>query len=157
MKSLATLAYRKRRFVVLGWIALLVGLTLLSSAVKGEFHTEFELAGSESQEALDLLTARGLNERTGIGGQIVFRADQGVNNPGVRRAMEDYFAGIQSGIKDVQVVSPYSPTNAYQISKDGKVAYAEINFSLRDQEQYIKDAEVVKELRRRFGVSGLQV
>jgi RND superfamily putative drug exporter len=156
MKALADLFYRKRRIVVLGWIALLVGLFMISGAFGGEFKTEFELPGSESQEALDLLEERGLSERTGISGQVVFSAEQGVNDPAVRQTMEAFFAEIESSLQEVQVVSPYELENAYQISDDGKIAYAEVQFSNRDNEQYIEDAETVKDLHNEVSLEGLQ-
>ncbi|MEX0750023.1 MAG: hypothetical protein WD359_04365, partial [Dehalococcoidia bacterium] len=72
MKSLAEFSYRHRWLVLLAWVALLVGAFALSFAFGGEFKTEFKLPGSESQEALDLLEERGVNERTGFFGQVVF-------------------------------------------------------------------------------------
>ena len=157
MKKLALFCYRKRRFVVIGWIALLVGLFALSSAIGGEYKTEFKLPGSESQAALDLLQARGVSERTGFPGQIVFKADQDVNDPAVRQAVESFFSSIQSKVQNVSIVSPYAPASSYQVAKDGKVAYAEINFSDRKQEQYLVDAKEIRKLRDAISLPGLQV
>ena len=145
---------------MVGWIGLLIGLFVLSSALGGEFKTDFELPGSESQAALDLLTDRGVSERTGFAGQVVFRSDNGVNDPAVRRAMERLFSEIETNLEDVRVASPYVPQNSYQVSEDGRVAYAEINFSKRDNEQYIEDADEVKDLREEVlegAPAGLQV
>jgi RND superfamily putative drug exporter len=146
MKQLARLAYNHRLLVVLGWIALLIGLTLVSSVAGGEYKTEFKLPGSESQAGVDKLKELGVSERTGFTGQIVFRADQGVNDPAVRRTLESFFQAIEAAVDDVQVVSPYGPDNAYQIAADGKIAYAEVNFADRSNEQYVKDAETITDL-----------
>jgi RND superfamily putative drug exporter len=54
MRGLAELCYRRRWFVVGGWVLLLVGLWMLSSAFGGKFRTEFELPDSESARALEL-------------------------------------------------------------------------------------------------------
>ncbi|MGD9891635.1 MAG: MMPL family transporter, partial [Dehalococcoidia bacterium] len=157
MQAIADFCYRRRRYVVVGWIVLLVGLFVLSGAVAGETKTEFALPGSESQAAIDLLEERGVSERTGFQGQIVFRADEGVNDPAVRSTMEDFFAKVSDTLEGEQIVSPYAPENAHQISQDGTVAYAEVNLSDRDNEQYVTDGKAVRALRDQVNQQGLQV
>ena len=146
MKELAQFSYRRRRWVLGGWVALLVGLFALSGAFGGDYKTEFKLPGSESQAGVDLLEERGVSERTGFAGQVVFQADQGVNQANLRQALEAFFNDIESSVDGVQVASPYDSANAHQVSADGRTAYAEINFSDRSNEQYIDDADVIKEL-----------
>ncbi|MEX1254084.1 MAG: MMPL family transporter, partial [Dehalococcoidia bacterium] len=157
MKTLARFCYARRRFVVIGWVLLLVGMFALSAAFGGKPRTEFQLPGSESQEAIDLLKEHGVNERTGFFGQVVFRADQGVTDPAVRQTMETFFTNIEGSVEGVEVVSPYEPANAHQVSASGEIAYAEINFSDRDNEEYVDDAGVIKDLRNEIDVDGLQV
>ncbi len=157
MKTLSQLCYRRRRFVVLGWIGLLVAIFAAYAMFAGEYKTEFKLPGSESQAAVDLLEERGVNERTGFFGQVVFRAEQGVDDAAVRQEMEAFFSGIENGVADVEVVSPYDPENTHQISDDRTVAYAEINFANRGNEEYVDDAKVIKDLRKDVSAPGLQV
>ena len=157
MKQIAKFCYEKRRFVLIGWVLLLVGLIGLSSTIGGEYKTEFKLPGSESQAALDLLKSRGLSERTGFQAQIVFKAGQGVNDPAVRQAMESFFSAVESNVQGVNIVSPYAPGNTYLTAADGKVAYAELNFSDRKQEVYFDDAKEIKDLRDAVKMSGLQI
>ena len=85
MRSIARFCYKRRRYVLGAWVFLLVGLFASATAFSDEFTTEFELPGSESQEALDLLEESGVEERTGIQGQVVFQAEQGVDDPTVQR------------------------------------------------------------------------
>jgi RND superfamily putative drug exporter len=135
-------------------------LFVLSGAFGGEFKTEFKLPGSESQAAVDLLEERGVSERTGFAGQVVLRADQGVSSAAVRQTAEAFFEDIENNVEGVSVASPYAPENAYQVSRDGKIAYAEINFSDRSNEQYIEDADRIKELHKTVlseAPQGLQV
>jgi RND superfamily putative drug exporter len=148
VKKLAQICYSRRRFVLVGWIGLLVGLFVLAGVVGGEYKTEFKLPGSESQAAVDLLKDKGASERTGFSGQVVFRADQGVTNSEVRQALEGFFKDIESNLQDVRVTSPYAPENSYQVARDGKIAYAEINFSDRSNEAYIEDADEIKALHK---------
>jgi putative drug exporter of the RND superfamily len=80
----------------------------------------------------------------GTGGQsgtIVFRADQGVDDPAVVAAMERLFATVDAGFPDetgrrqpgATVVSPYSAQGAGQIATTGplagQLAFAQVNLS----------------------------
>jgi RND superfamily putative drug exporter len=160
MRSIAQFCYRRRRHVLAGWVALLVSLFAASAAFGEEFTTEFKLPGSESQNALDLLEQSGMAERTGIQGQVVFEAQQGVDDRVVRESMESLFASIDSHpeIEGLEVVSPYEAGNEHQIAEGGQIAYAELNFSDRDFGDYMDDADVIKGLRdEAAGVEGLRV
>jgi RND superfamily putative drug exporter len=159
MKSIAQFCYRRRRYVLAGWVALLVGLFAASTAFGQEFTTEFKLPGSESQDAIDLLEESGVAERTGIQGQVVFEADQGVDDQAVRESMESLFAEIDSHpeIEGVEVVSPYEEGNEHQIAESGQIAYAELNFSDRDFGDYMDDADIIKPMRDEVNVEGLRV
>jgi RND superfamily putative drug exporter len=157
MKSVADFCYRRRRYVVVAWILVLIGLFALSTVLAGEYKTEFKLPGSESQEALDLLEARGVAERTGFQGQIVFRAEQGVNDPAVRRTIEDFLAGVGETLEGEQILSPYDPQNAHQISADGRLAYAEVNISDRGFEEAVKDGDAVRALRNQLDQDQVRV
>ena len=157
MKNLANLCYRRRWLVLVGWILLLVGLFAVSSAVQGKYRTDFELPGSESQNALDLLEERGVSDRTGVSTQIVIRSDQGFDAPAIRARMEQFFADVERSVEDVSIASPYDPENSFQVSDDRKIAYAELNFGKREQEEYVDDAEVVKDLWKEIDVDGLQI
>ena len=48
LRRLATTCYRHRRLTVAAWIALLVGLTVLSGAVGNKYGEGFEIKGTES-------------------------------------------------------------------------------------------------------------
>lgn len=157
MRSIAQFCYTRRRYVVIGWVLLVVVLFALSGAIGGEYRTEFKLPGSESQAALDLLKERGVSERTGFQGQIVIRADQGVNDPEVRRTAEDFFARVEATLEGEQILSPYDPQNAHQISRDGTIAYAEVNLSDRGFEEAVKDGEKVRALWNDLDRSRFQV
>lgn len=146
LQSLARAMYRRRRWVVLGWIALAFGLIALNATVGGKFLDNFSLPGSESQDAVSLLESHGFGTRAGYGGQIVFRADQGVNDPAVRAGLEGLFARFEQEIPDSDVISPYSPEGARQISPDGTVAYATVNLAERDSEHYVEAGKTGRDL-----------
>ena len=157
MKALADFCYRRRRYVLAGWVIALIALFAVSSALAGEYRTEFEFPDSESARAIDLLKERGVSERTGFQGQIVFKAEQGVNDPAVRQTMEQFFAAIGEKLEGDQIISPYEEGHGYQVSSDGKLAYAEINLSDRSNEKYIDDGKAVRDLWSQVKLDGLQV
>ena len=157
MRNLAQFCYDKRRYVLVAWIALLAVLFLLSTAFAGEYKSEFKLPGSESQAAFDLLAERGVGERTGFTGQIVFRSADGIDDPTVRRTMEAFFDDVRAIVEGEEILSPYDPENAHQIAPDGKTAFAEINFSDRPIEQMVDEGKEIKDIWREISVPGLQV
>jgi RND superfamily putative drug exporter len=157
MRSLARTCYQHRRLVLTGWIVLLIGLFGLSAVAGGESKTEFSLPGSESQDAFDLLEEHGFANRAGEQAQIVFEADQGVNDPAVKQAMEALFATVGEEVTDAQVNSPYAPGGERQISPDGTIAYAEVNFTDRSQEAYREAGDQIREHAEAIDVSGLRI
>src|SRR5436309_6712173 len=76
-----------RVLVVAVWILALVGFGAASGAVGNGFSTKFELPNVESARGFDLLDAHFGGRGSGQTGQIVFRADAGVQDPAVKSAM----------------------------------------------------------------------
>jgi len=144
LQRLARFCYRRRWRILGAWVVLLIGLFALNSTVGGKFLDEFELPGSESQEAVDLLEEHGFDTRAGATGQVVFKAAD-VNDAAVRRDMEALFDEIAEITAPSEVVSPYSPEGAHQISQTGpeagKIAYAEVNLADRDSDELYEDGE----------------
>ena len=154
---LARVMYRRRRRVLVAWIVLLIGTFALSGAIGGAFRTEFKLPGTESQAAFDLLQRSSFRDRQ-VQGQIVFKADQGVDNPAVEQAMQGLFEQVQKEIPNVAVVSPYSPQGARQIGRNNPdIAYAEVNFADRSNEQFRDDGKEIKALGDKIDVEGLEI
>jgi len=157
LQALARSSYRRRRRVVVGWVVTVVALFAIAGAVGGAFHTQFELAGTESQQAIDLLERSGFRDHAGAQAQIVFRAGPGVQTPAVRDAMERLFADVDREVAGVSVVSPYSPEGARQVAPGGRVAYAEVNFAHRSVERYELAADRIEQLGARVHAPGLYV
>ena len=55
LERLAQWCVRRRRFVVVGWVAGLIVLTVLGSTYAGKFSNNAHLPNTESQQAFDLL------------------------------------------------------------------------------------------------------
>ncbi len=122
--------YRHRVIVLAIWVALVIGVNVASSTIGTAFSNDTEAPASESGTGLEILEESfggvGLD---GIRGTIVFQADQGVQDPEVRSAMESLFATVESRT-DARVTSPYTPLGGRQIAQDGplagEVAFAEV-------------------------------
>ncbi len=111
------------------WLATLALLAGAVITVGPAFTSNITAPASESSQGLDILTT----EFPGAGGDsgtIVFRADQGVTDPAVQTAMTELFEASKGIVGVVNIMSPYSPIGASQISatgeSTGKVAYAQL-------------------------------
>jgi putative drug exporter of the RND superfamily len=156
LQRLARAMYRRRRFVLAGWIVLLIATFALSSSVGGAFKTEFRLPGTESQSAFDLLEKSSFRNRQ-VQAQIVFRAEDGVQTPAVRDAMERLFDEVEQKIPDVDVQSPYAQEGARQISRDGKIAYAQLNLADRSGEAFTDQGKEIKSFAEKIHIPGLEI
>ena len=136
MQKLARACYHRRRSVLAVWVVLLIGLSILASSAGGVFKVQNGLPGSESQHAFDLLKQKGFGERAGIQAQIAFTSPDGVKSPAVQQAMEQLFTKIEHDVSAVTIASPYAAENARQISRDGTIAYAELQFQDRSSAAY---------------------
>jgi putative drug exporter of the RND superfamily len=150
-----------RRKLVLGlWLALLVFGGALSGAVGSGFRDEFNLPDVESKTGFDILEENFGGRGTGLLGTIVFRAEQGVEDPAVRQAMQALFdrAAAIEGVNRVQ--SPYTEEGARQIAsrgpEAGKIAFA--NVELPEDTDFDQGFEIRKEiLADAPRIDGLQV
>jgi len=130
LRRLAAFCYRRRRLVVALWVVGVIGLTVASANIGDGFSEGFSVKGTESARAQELL-AQTFPERAGDSGQLVVRAQGGVTDPAVQQLVEDKLASIEQ-VRDVTgTTSPYAPEGARQVSADGTVAYAQIQFDKR--------------------------
>ena len=142
------------------WIGVLILTGAVSGAVGSGFRDEFNLPDVESKQGFDLLDEHFGGQGTGQTGTIVFRAEQGVDDPEVKRAMEALFAKV-ADIEDVdRVQSPYEPGGERQIAQQGpqagKIAYA--NVELPDDISFPRAAEIGKQIEKDAPeLAGLQV
>src|SRR5450432_3629021 len=132
LQRLAAWCYRHRRRVLVLWIVALIGVSVLGSKVGSTFSQGFSLSGTESQQAADLLKSR-FPARAGDEGQVVFSRASGPQVAGIQDAalqtrMEAVFAEVAKVPGVTAVVSPYSTDGARQVSKNGEIAYATVQF-----------------------------
>jgi len=121
------IAHRRRVFIA--WVAIAILTTFLASAAGRNYATNFSLPGTESQRALDLLKQE-FPAQSGDVDTIVFHTTNGtVADPAVKAAMTKLLAQVRDVQHVVLVRSPYDAGGAVQVSRDGKTAFATINWS----------------------------
>ena len=131
MLNLARWCIEHRRRVVIAWIVIAVGTSVIAGAVGRNYATNFSLPGTESQRAQNLL----MSEFPAQGGDldtIVFHTSEGtVESPGVRSSIQPLLAKVSTMPHVVGVVSPYGPRGSIQISPDHRTAFASVSYDKR--------------------------
>ena len=120
--------YRHRRATLLTWIAVLFGVGALGNSIIGpDFSSQMEIPASESASGFDVISENFPEQgAAGRSGSIVFKAEQGIDDPEVQAAMTDLFDEVGQ-IEGVTVISPYGITGVRQINQDGTIAFATVN------------------------------
>ncbi len=118
---------------VLGvWIIIIIVAIAAAGGIGSAFGASVSLPDSDSVKGAKILNDHFDGFGAEIGGTVVFRAEQGVNDPTVRSAMTELFEELQT-IEEVTIGSPYggvsgqSPQIAQRGPDAGLVAYANIN------------------------------
>jgi RND superfamily putative drug exporter len=159
---LGSLCHDRRGRVLLCWVLVLVLAGAASGAVGNAFRDEFNMPDVESRRGLDILEDRFGGQGAGISGTIVFRAEQGVDDPEVRAGIESLLDEVRELPYVTSVQSPYEelggerPLVSSQGDAAGLIAYANIEMP-EDMEwergQEIRDAI----LESAPSIDGLQI
>jgi RND superfamily putative drug exporter len=149
--------------VVGGWIGIVVLLIVLVATVGGSLKDQFEIPGSDTQRATDLIEKEFASEQGGVL-NLVFAAPPGqrLDTPERKAAIEKAIARLKSPefkpTKDkAGIDSVGDPFDKNTFSDDGRIAYAEAQF---DRVIYDKDREAVlaveDEVRRTVEPAGVE-
>jgi RND superfamily putative drug exporter len=126
--SLATWCFRHRLIVVFSWIAVLVGLAVATGAFGTAYNDKFTLPGTESTRALDLLT-ESLPAQAGESATIVWTVSSGsVTDSAVEDRVNAMLGKVAKSPHVASVTSAYDADGGAQVSQDGTIAYATVNF-----------------------------
>ena len=140
MSALARWCYRHRFVVITAWIGLLIGLAVMSQAVKTSYDNSFTLPGTGSGIAQELLQ-RSAPAQAGDSDQIVWQVTHGsVKDPAIERRMSAMLAQVSHLPEVASVASPYLPGGTGQLSPDGRTAYATVTFT--QTAGYLNNADV---------------
>ncbi|WP_328937875.1 MMPL family transporter [Streptomyces tauricus] len=132
--KLGRLAFRRRHFVVLIWVALLTLAGVGAASAPAAGTTSFSIPGTEAQKAFDLLEQRFPGASAdGATGRIVFKAPEGekMTDADNKATVAKTVKALGDGSEVVSVTDPYT-TNA--VSKDGTVAYTSVRYDVPGME-----------------------
>ncbi|KOG33520.1 MMPL family transporter [Streptomyces resistomycificus] len=126
--KLGRLAFRRRHFVALIWVALLTLAGVGAASAPAAGPTSFSIPGTEAQKAFDLLEQRFPGASAdGATGRIVFKAPDGE-----KMTDADNKATVAKTVKELgdgsEVVSVTDPFTTNAVSKDGTVAYTSVRY-----------------------------
>jgi RND superfamily putative drug exporter len=132
--------------VVVAWVGIIAALVVLVATVGGSLKDEFEIPGSDTQRATDLIESEFAAEQGGVL-NLVFAAPEGeqLDTPERRAAIEDAIAQLQTDEfapteDEAGIDSVGDPFSEDTVSDDGRIAYAEAQF---DRIIYEEDREAV--------------
>src|SRR6476619_7460371 len=122
--------------IVIGWVAIVLVLIGLVATVGGSLRDEFEIPGSDTQRATDLIESKFASEQGAVL-NIVFAAPEGqrLDTPERKAAIEKAIALIQTSqfkpdkaTGKAGLTSVADPFSKDTFSEDGRIAYAEAQF-----------------------------
>ncbi len=129
MLKLARWTTTHRKYVVIGWIALLIAVNVFAQSAGTSYSNNFTLPNSDAQRAADLLQ-HSFPAQAGDRDTIVYKVSSGtVLDPAVRARMSAMFAQVAKLPHVAGVISPYAGASAGKaISADGQIAFATVVF-----------------------------
>jgi RND superfamily putative drug exporter len=111
---LADFAYRRRKLMVFGWIAVLIVIVPVGNALKGKFHADYATPGSDSRTASSLIAQR-FGGFSGSTVDVVWRADGGANSSAAN-------ARIGSFLTRASRLNGVGRPGTTRLSPNGKIA-----------------------------------
>ena len=155
MRGFATWCTGHRKTVIIAWIVALIGIGTVAGSAGTDFSEEFNLPSSDSVEALHLLEDR-FPQQAGESATIVYKSPAGVFATPVRRQMESVFAKVAKFPHVSEVKSPYAEGSG-AVSKDGKIAYATVQFDVTNDKLDKEKTRAIIATAQAANADGLQV
>ncbi|MEV0186342.1 MMPL family transporter [Streptomyces sp. NPDC050625] len=155
--KLGRLAFRRRHFVALIWVALLTLAGVGAASAPAAGNTSFSVPGTEAQKAFDLLEQRfpGMSA-DGATARVVFKAPSGEKMTAAanKKIVKKTVAELKDGSEVASVADPYQ---ARAVSKNGTVAYASVKYKVSGMELKDSTREALKEAAQDARDAGLTV
>ncbi|MFG2405295.1 MMPL family transporter [Streptomyces brevispora] len=133
--KLGRLAFRRRRYVALIWVALLALAGVGAASASTATSSSFSIPGTEAQKAFDLLEQRfPAASADGATARIVFKAPEGqkMTDPANKADVKKIAGQLKSGSQQVAaVVDPY---DGKAVSKNGSTAYVSVTYKVNSME-----------------------
>ncbi|MFC8078127.1 MMPL family transporter [Streptomyces sp. NPDC057307] len=131
---LGHLAFRRRRWVALIWVAILAATAFAAVKAPAAPEDGFAMPGTESQKAFDLLDQRfpsGNSE--GADARLVFVAPDGqkITATPYKDSVDEAVTAVADG---GQVATALNPFEAHAVSEDGTTAYSGITYNAKAED-----------------------
>ncbi|WP_371579626.1 MMPL family transporter [Streptomyces sp. NBC_01314] len=155
--KLGRLAFRRRHFVALIWVALLTLAGVAAASAPAAGSSSFSIPGTEAQKAFDLLEQRypGMSADGGTA-RVVFKAPEGE-----KMADAANKATVEKTVKELgdgsEVVSVSDPFTTKAVSRDGTVAYASVTYKVPGMELTDSSKEALETAAHKAQDAGLTV
>jgi RND superfamily putative drug exporter len=145
VRSLARWCFRHSGLTLLGWVALLVALIAVHSAVGSAYTDKFTLPHTESFDAIHLLQRADPNT-AGETDQLVIgaRGGRSVTEPAVRADAQRLLSRVAHFDHVGSVVSPYTALTVQQIAPGRTVAFADVTWTRAATDQQVTTAESMR-------------
>jgi RND superfamily putative drug exporter len=154
---LAGWAYDHRRRVLVAWIVGLIGVVALGGfIVRGRFQDSFGQGNGDSRTAQQILQQR-FPARSGDTANIVFQTTAPATSTASQAAIAQVVSKVAPLPHVVAVQSPFAPGATGQVSADGHIAYAVIQFDAKTSNLPKPALVQVVNAARSFKGPGLQV
>ncbi|MFF1487961.1 MMPL family transporter [Streptomyces sp. NPDC058319] len=155
--KLGRLAFRRRHFVALIWVALLTLAGVGAASAPPAGNTSFSIPGTEAQKAFDLLEQRFPGASAdGATARVVFKAPGSgkMTDAGNKATVEKTVKELSDGSEVASVADPYTG-NA--VSKDGTVAYTSVKYKVSGMELEDSSRTALKDAAQHARDAGLTV
>ncbi|MEV6115699.1 MMPL family transporter [Streptomyces sp. NPDC052109] len=155
--KIGRLAFRRRHFVALIWVALLTLAGVGAASAPAAGNTSFSIPGTEAQKAFDLLAQRfpGMSA-DGATARVVFKAPGGekMTDAANKAAVERTVKELKTGSEVASVADPYT---GHAVSVNGTIAYASVKYKVSGMELKDSSRDALKAAAQDARDAGLTV
>ncbi|MFD3926864.1 MMPL family transporter [Streptomyces sp. NPDC058614] len=155
--KLGRLAFRRRHFVALIWVALLTLAGVGAASAPAAGTSSFSIPGTEAQKAFDLLEQRNPGmSADGATARVVFKAPSGekMADAANKATVEKTVEALGDGSEVTSVTDPFKTKS---VSDDGTVAYAQVSYKVSGMELKDSSKDALEEAAKEARTGGMTV
>ncbi|WP_326722548.1 MULTISPECIES: MMPL family transporter [unclassified Streptomyces] len=155
--KLGRLAFRRRHFVALIWVALLTLAGVGAASAPAAGTSSFSIPGTEAQKAFDLLEQRNPGmSADGATARVVFKAPSGekMADAANKATVEKTVEALGDGSEVTSVTDPFKTKS---VSDDGTVAYAQVSYKVSGMELKDSSKEALEDAAKEARTGGMTV